>query len=191
MLGKVVGGGAVGMFQFSIGTLTGNLRVRNRTRILTSMHVPAAAMSSMQMPSIGGQLLVVAIAYFLFGYLLYSALFAVVGASCNTESEAQQAQQPVMMLLAASLSISFSALGDPPRPLVVGASLVPFSAPIIMPVRVATSDVAPARIAMSLAVIAVTVLVVVWGAARVYRIGILMYGKRPNIKELLRWARQS
>src|SRR5258708_11266736 len=116
MLGKVVGGGAVGMFQFSIGTLTGNLRVRNRTRILTSMHVPAAAMSSMQMPSIGGQLLGVAIAYFLFGYLLYSALFAGVGASCNTEGEAQQAQQPGMMLLGASLIISLRALCEPSAP---------------------------------------------------------------------------
>jgi ABC-2 type transport system permease protein len=148
-------------------------------------------MSSMQMPSISGQLLAVAIAYFLLGYLLYSALFAVVGASCNTESEAQQAQQPVMMLLVASLIISFSALGDPSGPLAVGASLVPLSAPIIMPVRVATSDVAPSQIALSLAIMVGTVLVVVWGAARVYRIGILMYGKRPNIKELLRWARQS
>jgi ABC-2 type transport system permease protein len=60
-----------------------------------------------------------------------------------------------------------------------------------MPVRVATSDVAPTQIALSLAIMAATVIVVVWGAARVYRIGILMYGKRPNIKELLRWARQS
>jgi ABC-2 type transport system permease protein len=191
MLGKVIGVGAVGMFQFSIWTLTGHLLVRNRTRILASFHVPAAAMNSMQMPNISGQLLAVAIAYFLLGYLLYSALFAVVGASCNTESEAQQAQQPVMMLLVGSLIVSFSALGDPSGPLAVGASLVPLSAPIIMPVRVATSDVAPAQIALSLAIMAATVLVVVWGAARVYRIGILMYGKRPNIKELLRWARQS
>ena len=191
MLGKVIGVGAVGMFQFGIWTLTGHLLVRNRTRILAAFNVPAAAMNSMQMPSISGQLLAVAIAYFLLGYLLYSALFAVVGAACNTESEAQQAQQPVMMLLVASLIVSFSALSDPSGPLAVGASLVPLSAPIIMPVRVATSDVAPAQIGLSLAIMAATVVVVVWGAARVYRIGILMYGKRPSIKELLRWARQS
>jgi ABC-2 type transport system permease protein len=191
MLGKVIGVGAVGMFQFSIWTLTGHLLVRNRVRILTAFHVPAANINSVQMPTISTQLLAVMIAYFLLGYLLYSALFAVVGASCNTESEAQQAQQPVMMLLVGSLIVSFSALGDPSGPLAVGASLVPLSAPIIMPVRVATSDVAPAQIALSLAIMAATVLVVVWGAARVYRIGILMYGKRPNIKELLRWARQS
>ncbi len=191
MLGKVIGVGAVGMFQFAIWTLTGYFLMHNRTRILTGFHVPAEAMNSMQMPAISSQLLAVAIGYFLLGYLLYSALFAVVGASCNTESEAQQAQQPVMMLLVASLIVSFSALGDPSGPLAVGASLVPLSAPIIMPVRVATSDVAPSQIALSLAIMVATVLVVVWGAARIYRIGILMYGKRPSIKELLRWARQS
>lgn len=191
MLGKVIGVGAVGMFQFGIWTLTGHLLVRNRTRILTGFHVQAAAMNAVQMPSISGQLLTVAIVYFLLGYLLYSALFAVVGAACNTESEAQQAQQPVMMLLVASLIISIGALTDPSGPLAVGASLVPFSAPILMPVRVATSDVAPSQIALSLGIMAATVLLVIWGAARVYRIGILMYGKRPNIKELLRWARQS
>ena len=191
MLGKVIGVGAVGMFQFGIWTLTGFLLVHNRTRLLTVMGVPAAAASSSQFPAISGQLLAVAIGYFLLGYLLYSALFAVVGASCNTESEAQQAQQPVVMLLVFSLIVSFSALSDPGGPLAVGASLVPLSAPIIMPVRVATSDVAPTQIALSLAIMVGTVLVVVWGAARVYRIGILMYGKRPSIKELLRWARQS
>src|SRR5262249_24947910 len=95
-----------------------------------------------------------------------------------------QAQQPVMMLLVASLIISFSALADPSGPLAVGASLVPLSAPIIMPVRVATSDVAPTQILMSLAIMAATVVVVVWGAARVYRIGILMKGKRPKRKGL-------
>ncbi|MFI5207450.1 MAG: ABC transporter permease [Gemmatimonadales bacterium] len=191
MLGKVIGVGAVGMFQFSIWTLTGYFLVHNRARILTLFHVPEAAASSSSMPAISGQLLAVAIGYFLLGYLLYSALFAVVGAACNTESEAQQAQQPVVMLLVFSLIVSFSALSDPSGPLAVGASLVPLSAPIIMPVRVATSDVAPAQIGMSLAIMVATVLLVVWAAARVYRIGILMYGKRPNIKELLRWARQS
>jgi ABC-2 type transport system permease protein len=191
MMGKVIGVGGVGLFQFSIWSLTGYIMVHFRTRILGWFHVSAEAANAVQMPAIRGELLGVAIAYFLLGYLLYSALFAVVGAACNTESEAAQAQQPVMMLLVVSLIVSFSALADPSGPLAVGASLVPLSAAIIMPVRVATSDVASSQIALSLAIMAATVVVVVWGAARVYRIGILMYGKRPGIKELLRWARQS
>jgi len=73
----------------------------------------------------------------------------------------------------------------------VTASMVPLSSPIIMPVRVATSDVPIGQVGLSLAILAATVLLVVWASARVYRIGILMYGKRPSLKELWRWARRS
>lgn len=191
MMGKVIGVGAVGLFQFSIWSLTGYLMMHYRAQILGFFHVSADAIAAVHPPAISGMLLVIAIVYFLLGYLLYSSMFAVVGASCNTEAEAQQAQQPVMMFLVASLIISFSALSDPTGQLAVGASLVPFSAPIIMPVRVATSDVALSQIGLSLAIMVVSCLIVVWGAARVYRIGILMYGKRPSLKELWRWAQQS
>jgi ABC-2 type transport system permease protein len=96
-----------------------------------------------------------------------------------------------MMLLVFSLIVSFAALNDPSGQMAVVTSMVPFSSPIIMPVRVATSDVPASQLTLSLAISAVSSLIVVWLSARVYRIGILMYGKRPNIKELWRWARQS
>lgn len=191
MLGKVVGVGAVGLFQFSIWAVAGYLMVHYRRPILARFHVPADAVNAVTLPAVGGELVGVSMLFFLMGYLLYSALFAMVGATVNTDSEAQQAQQPVMMLLVFSLIISFAALGDPAGRVAMVASLVPFSSPIIMPVRVATSDVPSSQLALSAAIAAVTVLVVVWGAARVYRIGILMYGKRPSLKELVRWARQS
>jgi ABC-2 type transport system permease protein len=191
MMGKVIGVGAVGLFQFGIWAAVGYLINAKRAAILGAFGVSAGAINAVQMPSISGELLAVTIAYFLLGYLLYSSLFAVVGASVNTESEAQQAQQPVMMLLVFSLIFSFSAMTDPTGSLARTLSLVPFSAPIIMPVRVATSDVLPSQIALSLAITLASSVLVIWGAARVYRIGILMYGKRPSIKELVRWARQS
>ena len=191
MLGKVVGVGAVGLFQFSIWAGVGYLLMRYRGRVLALFGVPADAASQVQMPAISAELLGVAILYFLLGYVLYSAMFAVVGAACNTDTEAQQAQQPVMMLLVAALIVSFSALADPGGQLAVTTSMVPFSSPIIMPVRVATSDVSPSQLASSIGILMATCLVVVWASARVYRIGILMYGKRPSMKELLRWARQS
>jgi ABC-2 type transport system permease protein len=191
MMGKVVGVGSVGLFQFSIWTLVGYLMLRYRQVILGWFKVPAEAMNAVQMPSISTELMTMVIVYFLLGYLLYAALFAVVGASVNTDTEAQQAQQPVMMLLVAALVVSFGALGDPGGQLAVTASLIPLSSPVIMPVRVATSDVPSSQVALSLAILAGTVIVVIWGSARVYRIGILMYGKRPSMKELWRWARQS
>jgi ABC-2 type transport system permease protein len=191
MAGKVIGVGGVGLFQFGIWTVAGYLMVHYRTRILGLFGVSPQAVGSIQLPALGASLVGVAMAYFLLGYLLYSALFAVVGASCNTDSEAQQAQQPVMMLLVAALLLLFPVLNEPGGRLAVVTSMVPLSAPIIMPIRVAASDVPASEIGLSVAITAATSLLVVWGSARIYRIGILMYGKRPSVKELWRWARQS
>jgi ABC-2 type transport system permease protein len=191
MMGKVIGVGAVGIFQFLIWATTAWLMVHYRAQILGWFKVSPQAVASVQLPQVGGQLLVTAGAYFMLGYLLYSALFAMVGSTCNTESEAQQAQQPVIMVLIVALMLLFPALNDPAGQLAVVSSMVPFSSPIIMPIRVAASDVPGNEIGLSLAIGALTTLVVVWAAGRIYRIGILMYGKRPGFKELWRWARQS
>jgi len=191
MFGKVVGVGAVGLFQFTLWGLSGYALVHYRTQVLRLFKVPAATVAKVQFPHIPSELVIVAGGYFLLGYLLYSALFAVVGASVNSETEAQQAQQPVMMLLVFSLLVSFSAFGDAGGQLARLASLIPFSAPIVMPVRVATGDVPGGQLLMSFAILAASVILVVWLSARIYRIGILMYGKRPSMRELARWARQS
>ena len=191
MLGKVIGVGGVGLFQFGIWGATGYLVVHFRTQILGAFHVSAEQIAAVTMPAISGTLLAVIAVYFVLGYLLYSSLFAVVGATVTADSEAQQAQQPVMMLLVFSLIVSFAALNDPAGQMALVTSMVPFSSPIIMPVRVATSDVPASQLALSLAISAATSVLVVWLAARVYRIGILMYGKRANLKELWRWAQQS
>jgi ABC-2 type transport system permease protein len=191
MLGKVIGVGGVGLFQFGIWSATGFLMIHFRTQILGAFHVPAAQVSAVTLPSIGAGLLASIAAYFVIGYLLYSSLFAVVGASVTADSEAQQAQQPVMWLLVFSLIVSFAALSDPGGRLAVLTSMIPFSSPIIMPVRMATSDVPTAQLSLSIAIGVATVLLVIWVSARVYRIGILMYGKRPGLRELARWARQN
>lgn len=191
MMGKVIGVGAVGIFQFLIWSLTAYVMIHYRAAILGVFKVSPEAVASVQLPAVGGLLLAVAGAYFLLGYMLYSAMFAMVGSTCNTESEAQQAQQPVMMILVGALMLLFPVLNDPGGQLGVVASMIPFSSPIIMPIRVAASDVPPAELAMSLAIGFISVALVVWVAGRVYRIGILMYGKRPSLKELWRWAKQS
>ncbi len=191
MVGKVMGVGAVGLFQFGIWGWTGYVAIHFRAQILGAFHMSAEQISAVTMPAVGAGLLVVIAVYFVLGFLLYSAMFAVVGATVTADSEAQQAQQPVMMLLIFSLLVSFAAITQPGGQLAVATSMIPFSSPIIMPVRVATSDVPASQLALSLAISAATSALVVWLSARVYRIGILMYGKRPNLKELWRWARQS
>jgi ABC-2 type transport system permease protein len=141
------------------------------------------------MPHVNGSTAAIFIAYFLGGFLLYSAMFAAVGAMSSNEQEARQAQQPVVMLLVASFISMFAMLNDPGSTLSVSLSMIPFSAPIAMPVRWAAGNLPLSEVAMSLAILTLAILGVTWVAARIYRVGILMTGKRPNIKELVRWVR--
>jgi ABC-2 type transport system permease protein len=174
MLGKVVGVGGVGLFQFSIWALAGYAMVRYRTPLLELLGMPATATSGFQLPSVNATLVLISATYFFLGYLLYSSLFAVVGASCNTDSEAQQAQQPVIMLLVVSLMIMFAVLQDPSGEVAWWASMIPFSSPIVMPIRVAASEVPAGQLALSVAAAIGGSLAVIWGSARIYRVGILM-----------------
>lgn len=191
MLGKVIGVGGVGLFQFSIWGVAAALLFRYRQTVFALLGVPPEQSAQVQMPPVGGALVMIILAYFVLGYVLYSAMFAVVGASVTTESEAQQAQMPAMMPLIAAIIMFPVVLQEPSGQLASTMALVPFFSPIIMPIRYAASDVPAAEVALSLAVLGVSTLVVVWLAARIYRVGILMYGKRPSIRELIRWARES
>jgi len=191
MLGKVIGVGGVGLFQFAIWGAVAALLVRYRQVVFSLLGVPPEQAAAVMLPAVGGGLVFLVLAYFLLGYILYSAMFAVVGAVVNTESEAQQAQMPVMMLLVVAIIMFPAVLQEPGGQVAAALGLIPFSSPIIMPIRYAASDVPASEVAMSLAVLAASTLAVVWLAGRIYRVGILMYGKRPGVRELMRWARES
>lgn len=191
MLGKVIGVGGVGLFQFGIWGATAALLFRYRQHVFAWFGVPPEQAAQVQLPSVGGGLILLVIAYFVLGYVLYSALFAVVGASVNAESEAQQAQMPVSMLLVVAIVLFPVVLNDPGGRLAVTMGLVPFFSPIIMPIRYAAADVPLSEVLLSLGVLLASTLVIVWVAGRIYRVGILMYGKRPSFAELVRWAGQS
>src|SRR2546422_3034934 len=107
----------------------------------------------------------------------------------STEQEARQAQQPVTWLLVLSFVSMFAMLNDPGSAFAVTLSLIPFSAPIAMPVRWAAGTLPTSEVALSLVVLALAIVGVTWVAARIYRVGMLMTGKRPNLKELVRWVR--
>lgn len=190
MMGKVVGVGGVGLLQMIIWGVVGLGTLKWRVKLLGLFGV-SQSNAAFQMPHIGPELLVIILVYFLLGYLFYSSLFAMVGAAVNNETEAGQAQQPVMMLLVISMVLSIGAIGNPSGSLARYGSMIPFSAPIVMPVRAATSDVGPQDLLLSIAIMTFSTLLAMWVAGRIYRIGILMYGKRPSMKELVRWARQS
>jgi len=186
LLGKVLGVGAVSIFQFLIWGVSTRLILSQRR------HLPGGGVNDggfFQMPHVTTNTAVVFGLYFLGGFLLYSAMFSAVGAMSSNEQEARQAQQPVVMLLVASFISMFAMLNDPASTLSVTLSMIPFSAPIAMPVRWAAGNLPIGEIALSLGILAVSILGVTWVASRIYRVGILMTGKRPNLKELVRWVR--
>ncbi len=188
MLGKVLGVGAVSIFQFLIWAASARLLVSQRRHLLGERGVGEAS-QVFQVPHVSGATAAVFIAYFLGGFLLYSSMFAAVGAMSSNEQEARQAQQPVTMLLIASFISMFAMLNDPGSTLSVTLSMIPFSSPIAMPVRWAAGNLPLHEVALSLGILFVSIGAVTWVAARIYRVGILMTGKRPNLKELVRWVR--
>jgi len=186
LLGKVLGVGAVSIFQFLIWGVAGRLLLTRRAPLAAG---DAGADELFQVPHVTGATFAVFMAYFLGGFFLYSAMFAAVGAMSSTEQEARQAQQPVAWMLVLSFISMFAMLNDPGSTLAVTLSLVPFSSPVAMPVRWAAGNLPASELALSLAILLAAIVAVTWVAARIYRVGILMTGKRPNLRELVRWVR--
>ena len=122
------------------------------------------------------------------GYLLYSAIFAAIGSSVDSVQDAQQLQTPVMMPIIFSIIIMMTILNDPNSTLAVWCSYIPFTSPVVMMARI-PSGVPVWHIAVSLVILYATFVAAVWFAAKIYRVGIFMYGKKPSFKELWKWVR--
>ncbi len=187
MLGKILGIGAVGLTQVGIWALviTGVsvLGVASVTPMLAELGVDPASIA-VPWGLIGWSLV-----YFVIGYLLYAALFAAAGAAVSGEQDIQQALWPVMIPIVIPIMFLPLVLQSPDVPLVVGLSLVPFVSPIWMPIRIAVSDVPFWQSIAAVALLVATTLFLAWVAGKIFRIGILMKGKRPNLPELMRWLR--
>ena len=196
LAGKVIGVGAVGLTQFGIWIASAVFFWSERTRLIGAIAGPAAAAAGaaptgFAFPTIEPFTIVALLLFFLLGYTFYAALFAAVGAMVGTQEEASQAVQPVMMMLVFSIIFVQPVMTNPTGRLAEVMSLIPFSAPIIMPMRMTATPVPMLTVAASLAGVALAAVAAIWFAARIYRVGLLMYGKRPTLRELLRWVRQS
>jgi ABC-2 type transport system permease protein len=189
MLGKVVGAGAVSFFQFLIWGISARILIRMRGPIARALGADAAMAQDLPLPHIPFATLVVFMAFFLGGFLLYSAMFAAVGAMSSNEQEARQAQQPVTYLLMISYLSIIGLTNDPSSTFAKTLSVVPFTSPIATPVRWSAGNMGMGELVISLAMLAIAIVGVTWVAARIYRVGILMTGKRPTVKELVRWVR--
>ena len=160
--------------------------LRAREAVLARLGITTAPLI---LPHIEPAMLVLLVFFFLLGYLFYASLFAAVGAMVSTEQEAQQAQLPVAMFLVLSIAFVQPVLASPDSGLAIALGIIPFSAPIIMPLRMSVGTVPAWEIAVSLLELALGCYVVVGLSARIYRVGLLMYGKRPTLREVFRWVR--
>ena len=190
LLGKLLGVGAVSLVQFAIWGASGRLLLGQRAALVSRMGGGDPEVGQVfQVPHVSGTTALVFIAFFLGGFFLYSAMFAAVAATCSTEQEARQSQVPVTVLIMIAFFGSFATLANPESRLAVTLSLVPFTAPIATPARWAAGNLTALDVIGSLTLLVGGTVLVTWIAARIYRVGILMTGKRPNLKELLRWIK--
>lgn len=189
LMGKVLGIGAVGLVQLGIWAGVAFMATSQRARIAGLFGVDPAAMQAMPIPSFPLDLLVIFLLYFILGFLLYGALFAAIGSMVNAVQEVQQVMMPVMLLVIFGFFGVFAVIKDPNAGIGLTMSFIPFFAPFVMPVRWSLASVPVSQLAISLALMLLGLVVVTWLAGRIYRTGILMYGKKPSLREVFRWIR--
>jgi ABC-2 type transport system permease protein len=185
LAGKILGVAGVGFTQYLIWTITGALISAYGAAVATAVR-PGVSMPQFHIPT---SLLIYAVLFFLAGYFLYAALYAAVGAMVSSDEEAQQVQMPVTLLVVAAFLLYPAVMRDPASRLSVVASLLPFLSPILMVLRIGLQTPPFWQIALALALSLAATVGVVYSAAKIYRVGILMYGKRPSLVELLRWLK--
>ena len=188
LAGKILGVGAVGLTQQILWVITTVVMFKLRQPILAKFGV---ATMPFALPEISIGLALLLLLFFVLGFIFYSSLYAAVGASVNTEQEAQQAVQPMLILLVATAIFINPILLNPTSRLASVMSWLPFSAPIIMPLRLSLGSVPWYELVGTLAGVALACLASTWFAARIYRVGLLMYGKRPTLREMIRWVSYS
>lgn len=134
------------------------------------------------------KLIILGFVYTLLGYILYASLFAAVGAAADNETDTQQLSMPLTLPLIAAFYIAFNVAKNPESSLSFWSSIIPFTSPIVMPARI-PFDVPWGELLLSLGLLIITIIGCIWLAAKIYRTGILMYGKKVNWKELLKWLK--
>jgi ABC-2 type transport system permease protein len=185
MFGKLVGVGLAGLTQLgiwviSLAAIVGFLSVQSGTAEMLK-----------GIPRVSPLMVVYFLLFFLVGYFIYASIFALIGASVTTPQEGGQFAFPAIMLLLVGFYFSFVVIRDPNSSLSFWVSIAPFFAPITMPVRILAETPPFWQILLALGLNLMTICGLVWTAGRVYRIGMLMYGKRASIPEIIKWARQA
>jgi ABC-2 type transport system permease protein len=141
------------------------------------------------LPGLG--LVMLFLAFFLLGFFMYAGLYACVGAMCNTDQEAQQAQAPLVVFLVVPVLMLIPVIESPRGATATSLSLFPLFSPMLMWARAVVGGAPPWQVGLSLLLMALSIVAIAWVAGRIYRVGILMTGKRPTLPELWRWVREA
>ncbi|HXB62964.1 MAG TPA: ABC transporter permease [Acidobacteriaceae bacterium] len=183
MAGKVIGVGGVGLTQVAIWIAAAAV-------LLATPLVPMIAGGSLSVALSFGQMLFFML-MFVLGFTLYASIAAILGAVVNSEQELGQLNMILAMPLAFCLIVSYSVAEHPNGLLAVITSLLPPCTPLLMFTRVAVGHPPLWQVALSVVDLVLAIYAMMWVASRIYRVGILMYGKRPSLSEILRWMRYS
>ena len=181
LAGKIIGVGAVGLTQIGVWMLAA----------VAIGGYFAASLGSGGHALISPVQIAFFVAYFLFGFLLYSSIAAALGAMTNSEQELQQLNLFLVLPLAFCMLMLVSIIKNPDSTMSRIVSLIPFCSPLLMNFRISIGNPQPWEIALSFVLMSITIAATLWIASRIYRVGILMYGKKPNLPEILRWLKYS
>ena len=185
LMGKVIGVGAAGLMQMGIWLGTG-LFV---STMLSRPSASGAAATGFQLPEVSVALVAIILICFLLGFFFYASLYAAVGSMCNTPQEAQQTATPITMLVVAGMILMFGLVNDPNSVLARVVTFIPFFTALVLPVRYALTPLPLPEVLGGILALIIGILGAVWLAGRIYRVGILSYGKKPSLGELWRWVR--
>jgi ABC-2 type transport system permease protein len=187
LTGKILGVAGVAFTQFGIWILSLTLLLAYGGA-MAAVFSPGSSFPLLHMPP---ALLIFTAIYFVGGYFLYASMFAAIGAACSNEQDAGQMQWLAMGPLVFCMCVYWLVMTNPGSTPSLLLSEIPFFAPVLMPLRVSLMMPPVWQMALSLGLLFLTILAVLWGSAKVYRVGVLMYGKRPTVPEMFRWMRYS
>jgi ABC-2 type transport system permease protein len=183
MLGKIVGIGLVGLTQYAIWSLLAmNMALLSGTGV-------AAMLPGGTIPTIPLSVVAYFVLYFLLGYFFFASLYTAIGAPFNTEQEAQQLAMFPTWMMVVPMMFWWAIVNNPNSTLSLTLSFIPFMTPVVMFMRVTLSPVPAWQILTSVVLMLGSIVAMAWLAGKVYRVGILMYGKKPTVPEILRWMR--
>ena len=190
MIGKIVGIGLVGVAQLAIwgimlvvllgaaGSVSGS-----SPELAGGIMGALSALQGLELGKVAGLFVV----NFIGGYLIYASIFAAIGAAINGQEDSQQFMTPIIVLLIFALYAGIYSTDNPDGPLAFWCSMIPFTSPIVMMVRL-PFDVPLWETLLSVVILYASAFGMIWTAGKIYRVGILMYGKKPSFKEMIRWV---